>query len=67
MSNFEKITIADRKSWDLIFEHKETNKQYSAAVTNTGKLKLYSLTDDTGASDIIITIEDFNSNYELKE
>lgn len=48
---------------NTIFINKETKEEYIATSTKDGKIKLYSIKDDSGNSDLTIAKNDFNNNY----
>ena len=48
---------------DFVFENSYTQEQYIVSPTDDGRIKLYSMDDDTGRHDIIVDVDVFNRNY----
>ena len=50
-----------------IYVNIQTKEQYTMSPTNDGRIRLYSLSDDSGRSDITISEDEFYKNYEFVE
>ena len=50
-----------------IYVNIETKEEYTMSPTNDGRIRLYSLSDDSGRSDITISEDEFYKNYEYVE
>lgn len=50
-----------------IYVNIKTKEEYTMSPTNDGRIRLYSLSDDSGKSDITISEDEFYKNYEYVE
>ena len=50
-----------------IYVNIETKEEYTMSPTNDGRIRLYSLSDDSGRSDITVSEDEFYKNYEYVE
>lgn len=65
MTNFETLQLLQDKP-EILVKNKHNNNTYLAGISSVGNnIELYSIEDNSGESDLIISIEDFDTNYEF--
>lgn len=67
MSNFEYLSFLENKDeQEIIVKNKYNNATYLAGISPTGNsVELYSIEDNSGESDIEISIKTFDLRYEF--
>ena len=61
---FEKEDLFEGEELFDTYRNKNTKEEYMAVIFND-MVRLYSLMDDSGESDVTVTKEELDSNYEL--
>lgn len=66
-TNSEYLDFLENKdTQEIIVKNKYNNATYLAGISSTGNsVELYSIEDNSGESDLIISIKDFDTNYEF--
>ena len=67
MTNFEYLSFLENKDeQEITVKSKYNNATYLAGISSTGNsVELYSIEDNSGEGDSIISIKDFDTNYEF--
>ena len=67
ITNSEYLDFLENKdTQEIIVKNKYNNATYLAGISSTGNsVELYSIEDNSGESDLIISIKDFDTNYEF--
>lgn len=67
MTNFENLAFLENKdTQEIIVKNKYNNATYLAGISSTGNsVELYSIEDNSGKSDIEISIKTFDLRYEF--
>ena len=65
MTNFETLQFLQDKP-EILVKNKHNNNTYLAGISCVGNnIELYSIEDNSGEGDLIISIKDFDTNYEF--
>jgi len=65
MTNFETLQFLQDKP-EILVKNKYNNNVYLAGISCVGNnVELYSIEDNSGEGDLIISIKDFDTNYEF--
>lgn len=67
MTNSENLAYLVYKDvQEILVKNKHNNNTYLAGISLAGNnIELYSIVDNSGEGDLIISIEDFDTNYEF--
>ena len=65
MTNFETLQFLQDKP-EILVKNKHNNNIYLAGISYAGNnVELYNIEDNSGEGDLIISIKDFDTNYEF--
>lgn len=67
MTNTENLAFLESKdTQEILVKNKHNNNVYLAGISCVGNnVELYSIEDNSGEGDLIISIKDFDTNYEF--
>lgn len=67
MTNFENLAyLVNKDVQEILVKNKHNNNTYLAGISSVGNnIELYSIEDNSGEGDLIVSIKDFDTNYEF--
>jgi len=67
MTNSENLAYLVHKDvQEILVKNKHNNNTYLAGISSVGNnIELYSIEDNSGEGDLIVSIKDFDTNYEF--
>ena len=67
MTNSDNLAyLLNKDVQEILVKNKHNNSTYLAGISLAGNnIELYSIVDNSGEGDLIISIEDFDTNYEF--
>ena len=67
MTNTDNLVyLLNKDVHEILVKNKHNNNTYLAGISSTGNnVELYSIEDNSGEGDLIISIKDFDTNYEF--
>ena len=67
MTNADNLAYLVHKDvQEILVKNKHNNNTYLAGISSVGNnIELYSIEDNSGEGDLIISIKDFDTNYEF--